>query len=42
VNQADEAMLKRLRSSIQQFGFVAEFVVPRLGDGMEVLSVTSD
>ena len=38
VNQADEATLQRLRSSIQQFGFVQNLVVRHLGDGYEVLS----
>jgi len=38
VNQPNEAMLQRLRSSIQQFGFVQNLVVRYLGDGYEVLS----
>ena len=38
VNQADEATLQRLRSSIRQFGFVQNLVVRRLGDVYEVLS----
>jgi ParB family chromosome partitioning protein len=38
VNQPNEAMLQRLRSSIQQFGFVQNLVVRHLGDGYEVLS----
>jgi ParB family chromosome partitioning protein len=38
VNQSNEAMLQRLRSSIQQFGFVQNLVVRHLGDEYEVLS----
>ena len=38
VNQPNEAMLQRLRSSIQQFGFVQNLVVRHLGDEYEVLS----
>ena len=38
VNQPNEAMLQRLRSSIRQFGFVQNLVVRHLGDGYEVLS----
>jgi len=38
VNQSNEAMLQRLRSSIQQFGFVQNLVVRHLGEVYEVLS----
>ena len=38
VNQPNEAMLQRLRSSIQQFGFVQNLVVRPLGSEYEVLS----
>ena len=38
VNQADEATLQRLRSSIQQFGFVQNLVVRPIGSEYEVLS----
>lgn len=38
VNQPNEAMLQRLRSSIQQYGFVQNLVVRHLQDGYEVLS----
>jgi ParB family chromosome partitioning protein len=38
VNQPNEAMLQRLRSSIQQFGFVQNLVVRPIGSEYEVLS----
>ena len=38
VNQPNEVMLQRLRSSIQRFGFVQNLVVRSIGDEYEVLS----
>ena len=38
VNQADEATMQRLRSSIRQFGFVQNLVVRSIGNEYEVLS----
>ena len=38
VNQIDEAMMQRLRSSIQRYGLVQNLVVRQVADGYEVLS----
>jgi ParB family chromosome partitioning protein len=38
VNQIDEAMMQRLRCSIERYGLVQNLVVRPLGDGYEVLS----
>jgi len=38
VNQIDEAMMQRLRASIQKYGLVQNLVVRQIADGYEVLS----
>ena len=38
VNQIDQAMLQRLRTSIGKYGLVQNLVVRKVGDGYEVLS----
>ena len=38
VNQIDEPMMQRLRSSVQKYGLVQNLVVRQVGDRYEVLS----